>query len=82
MPFSSPLANVICNLGTVKGLINDLTTGDTWGAGNTGELAHNAADVNCVTRRADDDSDGPDDVRNTLRSFDFKPNDNKIQHFQ
>lgn len=55
MLLKSPLlfTKVICRRGTVSGRINDFTTGGTVGAdGKTGELAHNAADVNCVTNLA------------------------------
>lgn len=78
--FNSPLllTNVICSLGTVNGLIRDFTTGGTVGAdGKTGELAHRAADVNCVTNLALDILSfvcpGPEDVLNTLRNLDFIP---------
>ena len=72
--------SVICSFGTVNGRINDLTIGGTVGPdGSTGLLAHKAADVSCVTRRALDKSFvfGPEDVRNTLRSLDFKPKTEK-----
>ena len=47
---SADAAGVTCSLGTVKGLIRDLTTGGTLGVGRTGELAQRAAVVSCVTR--------------------------------
>lgn len=80
MLLRSPLlfTNVIWRRGTVSGRINDFTTGGTVGAdGKTGELAHNAADVNCVTNLALEILSllwpGPEDVLNTLRNLDFKP---------
>lgn len=68
--------SVICNLGTVSGRMSDLTTGGQVGPdGRTGELAHRAADVSCVTSLALEKVScvGLEDVRNTLLSFDFRP---------
>jgi hypothetical protein len=55
-----------------------LTTGGTVGAdGRTGELAHKAAEVSCVTNLALENESSfrpsPEDVRNTFFNFDFSP---------
>lgn len=72
------LTKVICSRGTVSGRINDFTTGGTVGPdGSTGVLAHKAADVSCVTKRALEKESlllfGPEDVLNTFLNLDFKP---------
>jgi len=74
---SADVAGVTCSLGTVKGLIRDLTTGGTLGVGRTGELAQRAAVVSCVTReyRPGGDCDPEVVVRNARRSRDLKPVD-------
>lgn len=81
----SPLfTRVICKRGTANGRIKDLTTGGTpvGDDGNTGELAHKAADVSWVTKRALEMLSllwpGPEDERNTFRNFDFKPEKAKV----
>lgn len=80
----SPLlfTKVTWSRGTVNGLSNDLTMGGTEPElGSTGLLAHNAADVNWVTNRALENVsvDGPEDVRNTFFSLDFKPGQNMFE---
>lgn len=72
------LTKVICSFGTVNGRMRDLTTGGTVGAdGRTGVLAHNAAEVSCVTNLALENASSlrpnPEDVRNTFLNLDFKP---------
>lgn len=62
-----------------RGLMRDFTTDGTaaWAEGKTGELAHKAADVNCVTSLALSPLlPGPEDVRKTFLSFDFRPVEN------
>lgn len=78
----SPLLviKVISRRGTVSGLMRDFTTGGTVGPdGRTGELAHSAAEVSCVTNLAlENASCGPEDVRNTFLSLDLKPEKRKL----